>query len=89
MTAGLCQSRREMRHARREGVTGGLALLAVLASLTGCSGSAAICAGAGGTFENGACIRHSASDAADRQWCESHGAVYLAGSGTCAWGEGQ
>src|SRR5262249_56563582 len=23
------------------------------------------------------------------QWCESHGAVYLAGSSTCAWGEGQ
>jgi len=89
LTAGLCQSRPEMRHATRGGVTGGLALLAMLASLTGCSGSAAICAGAGGIIENGACIRHSASDAADRQWCESHGAVYLAGSGTCAWGEGQ
>jgi hypothetical protein len=78
-----------MRHVRREGVTGGLALLAMLASLSGCSGSAAICSSAGGTFENGTCTRHSASDDADRQWCESHGAIYLAGSGTCAWGEGQ
>jgi len=68
---------------------GVLTLLVWIGSLCGCSGSAAICAGAGGTFADGTCTRSSASDLADRQWCETHGAVYLAGSGTCAWGEGQ
>jgi hypothetical protein len=57
--------------------------------LSACGNAAAICAGAGGSLEGGACTRSGPQETADRQWCEEHGAVYLAGSGTCAWGEGQ
>ena len=75
-----------MRHLTPKAPAG---VLVMLLALPGCSGSAAICASAGGTYADGTCTRHSASDVAVRQWCESHGAVYLAGSSTCAWGEGQ
>jgi hypothetical protein len=57
--------------------------------LSACGNAAAICARAGGSLEGGACTRSGPQDAADKQWCEEHGAVYLAGSGTCAWGEGR
>jgi hypothetical protein len=61
----------------------------VLPGVSACGNTAAICARAGGSFEGGACTRSGPQEAADKQWCEAHGAVYLAGSGTCAYGEGQ
>jgi len=83
-----------MRHLTPKAAAAVLALLVMLLALPGCSGSAGICASAGGTYADGTCTdgtctRSSASDVAVRQWCESHGAVYFGGSSTCAWGEGQ
>ena len=57
--------------------------------LSACGNAAALCARAGGSLEGGACTRSGPQEAADKQWCEEHGAVYLAGSGTCAYGEGR
>ena len=78
-----------MRHLTPKAAAAVLALLGMLLALPGCSGSAGICASTGGTYADSACTRSSVSDVAVRQWCEFHGAVYLAGSNTCAWGEGQ
>jgi hypothetical protein len=61
----------------------------VLSGVSACGNAAAICARAGGSFEGGACTRSGPQEAADEHWCEAHGAVYLAGSGTYAYGEGQ
>ncbi len=61
----------------------------VLSGVSACGNAAAICARADGSLEGGACTRSGPQEAADKQWCEEHGAVYLAGSGTCAYGEGQ
>src|SRR5215472_17967563 len=63
-----------MRHLTPKAAAAVLALLVMLFALPGCSGSAGICASAGGTYADGTCTRHSASDVAVRQWCESHGA---------------
>ena len=57
--------------------------------LSACGNAAAVCARAGGSLEGGACTQSGPQEAADKQWCEEHGAVYLAGSGTCAYGEGR
>jgi hypothetical protein len=71
-------------------LTSAVAIFSIAAScLSACGNAAAICARAGGSLEGGACTRSGPQEAADKQWCEEHGAVYLAGSGTCAYGEGQ
>ena len=84
-----CQARRAMLAPLRVAISTAAILSIVLSCFSACGNSAAICARAGGSLEGGACTRSGPQEAADKQWCEEHGAVYLAGSGTCAYGEGQ
>jgi hypothetical protein len=71
-------------------LTSAVAIFSIAVScFSACGNASAICARAGGSLEGGACTRSGPQEAADKQWCEEHGAVYLAGSGTCAYGEGQ
>ena len=66
------------------------ATIATLAlSLSACAGAGAICEASGGTYSAGTCILSSPDRLALKQWCETHGAVYLSGSNVCAFGEGQ
>ena len=85
----LCQARRAMAAPLRVAIGASAILSIVLSCLSACGNTAAICARAGGSLEGGACTRSGPQEAADKQWCEEHGAVYLAGSGTCAYGEGR
>jgi len=57
--------------------------------LSGCSGAEAVCQASGGTYTGGTCILSSPERLAVKEWCETHGAVYLSGSNVCAFGEGQ
>jgi len=64
--------------------------IAVLApSLSACTGAGAICEASGGTYTEGACILSSPDRLSTKEWCETHGAVYLTGPNVCAFGEGQ
>ena len=71
----------------------GLALTATLValalSLSACAGVGAICHASGGTFTAGTCTLSSPERTATKEWCETHGAVYLTGANVCAFGEGQ
>jgi hypothetical protein len=72
--------------ARRLGAIGIVAL-----ALSSCSGVEAgkICAAAGGTYRAGTCEAElGPAQREAKQWCETHGGVYLAGQGSCAFGEG-
>jgi hypothetical protein len=67
----------------------GIAMVAL--ALSSCSGVEAsrICAAAGGTYRAGTCETDlSPAQQEAKQWCETHGGVYLAGQGSCAFGEG-
>ena len=64
-------------------------LAAVALSLSACAGAGAICEASGGTYTAGTCTLSSPGRLALKQWCETHGAVYLAGPNVCAFGEGQ
>jgi hypothetical protein len=85
----LCQARRAMPAPLRVAISTAAILSIALSCLSACGNAAAICARAGGSLEGGTCTRSGPQDAANKQWCEEHGAVYLAGSGTCAYGEGR
>jgi hypothetical protein len=54
-----------------------------------CADLAAICARAGGAFAGGACTRSGPEEAAVKRLCQERGAIYLAGSNTCTYGEGR
>jgi len=66
----------------------GAALVVTILCGAGCADSAAICTQAGGEYTNGACVLSGPSQLAVRQWCETHGGVYLAGPNTCGYGSG-
>ncbi len=71
-------------------VVGAAATLAMcLSGISACADTAAICARAGGTFTEGACIRSGPQEAAAKRVCQERGAIYLAGSNTCAYGGGR
>ena len=71
-------------------VIGTAATLAIaLSGMFACADTAAICARAGGTFAGGACIRSGPEEAAVKRLCQERGAIYLAGSNTCAYGVGR
>jgi hypothetical protein len=83
-------------HAVTHGVTAsseGLALTATIVALalalSACAGAGAICETSGGTFTAGTCTLSSPERLATKEWCETHGAVYLTGANICAFGEGQ
>jgi hypothetical protein len=67
-------------------------VIAILA-LSACTGSGpfsatAICERAGGDYVGNTCAhRWTPAELAARQWCETHGGVYLQGDG-CEFGEG-
>lgn len=71
----------------------GLALTATFVALvlvlSACAGSSGICEASGGTFTAGTCTLSSPERQATKEWCETHGAVYLTGANVCAFGEGQ
>jgi len=60
-----------------------------MACLAGCAGAPATCASAGGRYVDGTCVKSGLTELAIRRYCEERGAVFLAGSNTCAWGIGQ
>jgi hypothetical protein len=64
-------------------------LVALVLSPSGCAGAGAICEASGGTFTTGTCTLSSPERQATKEWCETHGAVYLTGANVCAFGEGQ
>jgi hypothetical protein len=70
---------------------GAIGVVVIALTLPACSGVEAsrICAAAGGTYRTGTCEANEDPAARDaEQWCETHGGVYLAGQGSCAFGEG-
>jgi hypothetical protein len=71
----------------------GLALAATIVTLalalSACAGAGAICETSGGTYVAGTCTLSSPERQATKEWCETHGAVYLTGANVCAFGEGQ
>jgi hypothetical protein len=71
-------------------VIGTAATLALASSgVFACADTAAICTRAGGTFAEGTCTRSGPEEAAVKRFCQERGAIYLAGSNTCAYGEGR
>lgn len=83
-------------HGVTHGVTGtseGLTLTATIVALalafSACAGAGTICETSGGTFTAGTCTLSSPERLATKEWCETHGAVYLTGANVCAFGEGQ
>jgi hypothetical protein len=64
-------------------------IVALALALSACAGAGAICETSGGTFTAGTCTLSSPERLATKEWCETHGAVYLAGANICAFGEGQ
>lgn len=60
-----------------------------LSCLSGCAGAAATCASAGGRYVDGTCTKSGPAELAVRRYCQERGAVFLAGSNTCAYGIGQ
>jgi len=65
------------------------ATIAALAlSLSGCAGAGAICQASGGTYSAGTCILSSPDRLALKEWCQTHGGVYLSGADVCEFGEG-
>ena len=69
-------------------------VVAVALSLSACSGTGrfsatAICERSGGHYDGGTCEHESSPEAlATKQWCQTHGGVYLDGNETCEWGYG-
>jgi hypothetical protein len=47
-----------------------------------------ICENAGGRYTNEGCDTSTPAKQAARDWCETHGGVYLAGQESCAFGAG-
>ena len=47
-----------------------------------------ICQNAGGRYTTEGCDASTPAQQAARDWCETHGGVYLAGQEYCAFGEG-
>jgi hypothetical protein len=76
------------------GVVGGIIVAAIL-PLSACSGTGrfsatAICERSGGRYVERTCERESSpEELATKQWCQTHGGVYLSGNETCEWGYGQ
>ena len=66
-----------------------LAATIVALSLSACASAGAICEASGGSFTAGTCTLSSPERLATKEWCETHGAVYLTGANVCAFGEGQ
>jgi hypothetical protein len=65
----------------------GIVLIAVL---PGCSTEQLInaCRNAGGRYTDGGCDTSTPASRAAKEWCETHGGVYLAGQNYCAYGMG-
>jgi hypothetical protein len=59
------------------------AIAAAVLSSAGCVSGSTLCAGAGGTYAGGACIRSSPSRSAAEEQCEARGGVYLGGEDRC------
>jgi hypothetical protein len=59
------------------------AIAAAVLSSAGCVSGSALCAGAGGTYAGGACIRSSPSRSAVEEQCAAMGGVYLGGEERC------
>ena len=78
----------------RRALSGGIVVAAML-SLSACSGTGSfsatvICEHSGGSYIGGTCEhRWSEQELATKQWCETHGGVYLSGNQRCEWGFGQ
>src|SRR5262245_2282850 len=66
-------------------VAAGLAL-----TLSACAGGGvAICEAAGGQYVGGTCSGWTSALEVAKEWCETHGGVFLAGQNTCAFGLGR
>jgi hypothetical protein len=65
-------------------------VVALMLVLSACSTAQLIriCENAGGRYTNGGCDTSTPAKQAARDWCETHGGVYLAGQEYCAFGEG-
>ena len=67
----------------------GVAIVAAVVLLSACSGvsPAAFCEAAGGDWVGSTCAhRWTQAELDTKQWCETHGGVYLGGDHVCAFG---
>jgi hypothetical protein len=62
-------------------------MLSLAACTTGQFSAPAICEATGSHWVDGAC-QLTSDQLALKQWCETHGGVYLRGNDDCAFGEG-
>ena len=75
--------------ARPTGLVLAVTIVTLALALSACAGAGEICEASGGTFTAGTCTLSSPERSATKEWCETHGAVYLTGANVCAFGEGQ
>jgi len=74
--------------------TSPLLIAAAILLLSACTGTgefsaAAICETSGGRWAKGTCAHvWTPTELATRQWCETHGGVYLTGDDECVFGTG-
>ncbi len=86
MALACARARREkLFRMRRLVALGALALL-----LSACSAAqlSRICQHAGGRYTNEGCDASTLAQKAARDWCETHGGVYLGGQEHCVVGDG-
>jgi len=65
-------------------------VIALMLLLSACSTDqlVRICQNAGGRYTNEGCDASTPAQKAAKDWCETHGGVYLAGQEYCAFGAG-
>lgn len=70
-------------------VVASLVVAGLAIGVAGCARDAAsLCAGAGGAYAAGTCIRWSPGQQAAQDGCEANGGVYMGGNDTCEFGMG-
>jgi len=74
----------------RRAVTVSAFTIAVMLFVASCTTEQRVnlCRNAGGTYTNGSCDASTPAQKAAKEWCETHGGVYLAGQEYCAFGAG-